>query len=526
MDPEPSASTETDQETLIQPPNPDMVFRDGLRVAIQGCGHGMLDQIYATIEQACRIHSYKVDLLIICGDFQAVRNSRDLLSMAVPPKYRHMGDFYKYYNGSKVAPIPTLFVGGNHEASSHLYELNLGGWVCPNMYYMGGTGVVNVNGIRIAGVSGIYNENNYRRPRFEKPPFDDRSMRSAYHYRAHELFKLNVLSGDIDIFVSHDWPEGITKYGNEARLLAVKQHFRKEVAENRLGSPPLMGVLRKLKPTYWFAAHMHIKFPAVVDHGPALESTAKEEEDDDWTQLEDTLKAKNEDEIDLDMDEDETTPQGEDKKQKQPAQNTQPEIAIPSSSSSPSSATYPSPPTKSTRTHFLALDKLLPRRDFLQILTIPSRNPLPLSNPLRTRLLYDREWLAISRVFEPLDVASGPGLSQFMKSAQNDKRVVKRVNEELKWVNENITDEKLVIPENWVRTAKFQFDDNIKATNSPDKFINPQTETYCNLLGIENKWAPPPHMRISLTPEPQETLHAKTMDAAAEGSDAATGSSN
>ncbi|RVD84915.1 uncharacterized protein DFL_003251 [Arthrobotrys flagrans] len=521
MDPEPSTSTEPSPETSILPPNPDMIFKNGLRVAIQGCGHGMLDQIYATIEQACRIHSYKVDLLIICGDFQAVRNSRDLLAMAVPPKYRHMGDFYKYYNGSKVAPIPTLFVGGNHEASSHLYELNLGGWVCPNIYYMGGTGVVNVNGIRIAGVSGIYNENNYKRPRFEKPPLDDRSMRGAYHYRAHELFKLNALSGDVDIFVSHDWPEGITKYGNEAALLAVKQHFRKEVAEGRLGSPPLMGVLRKLKPSYWFAAHMHVKFPAVVDHGEAPTPTTKDDESD-WTQLEDTLQAKNEDEIDLDTDGDNTPPKNEDKKQKQPVHDTPVETTT---SPSPS-VLYPSPPTTSTRTRFLALDKLLPRRDFLQILTISSRNPLPPSNPLRTRLLYDREWLAISRALEPLDVSSGVGLSQYMKFAQDGKRVAKKVNEELKWVNDNITDEKLVIPENWERTAKLQFDDNIKATKPPDRFNNPQTETFCKLLGIENKWAPPPHMRISLSPAPQERQSQTIYTEIADGREGGLSSAN
>jgi hypothetical protein len=34
-----------------------------------------------------------------------------------------MNTFYKYYSGEKVAPVTTLFIGGNHEASSHLWEL-------------------------------------------------------------------------------------------------------------------------------------------------------------------------------------------------------------------------------------------------------------------------------------------------------------------------------------------------------------------------------------------------------------------
>lgn len=32
------------------------------------------------------------------------------------------------------------------------------------------------------------------------------------------------------------------------------------------GNPPSMDLLLKLKPSYWFAAHMHAKFAAVVGH--------------------------------------------------------------------------------------------------------------------------------------------------------------------------------------------------------------------------------------------------------------------
>jgi len=43
--------------------------------------------------------------------------------MAVPMKYRFMQSFYKYYSGEKKAPIFTIFIGGNHEASNYLWEL-------------------------------------------------------------------------------------------------------------------------------------------------------------------------------------------------------------------------------------------------------------------------------------------------------------------------------------------------------------------------------------------------------------------
>lgn len=54
---------------------------------------------------------------------QAIRNESDLHSLAVPVKYRRLGDFHRYYSGEKVAPILTLVIGGNHEASNYFWEL-------------------------------------------------------------------------------------------------------------------------------------------------------------------------------------------------------------------------------------------------------------------------------------------------------------------------------------------------------------------------------------------------------------------
>lgn len=46
----------------------------------------------------------------------------------------------RYYSGEKKAPVLTVFIGGNHEASNHLQELPYGGWVAPNIYYLGTCG--------------------------------------------------------------------------------------------------------------------------------------------------------------------------------------------------------------------------------------------------------------------------------------------------------------------------------------------------------------------------------------------------
>jgi hypothetical protein len=43
--------------------------------------------------------------------------------MAVSEKFKQMGTFYKYYTGEVFAPVPTIFIGGNHEASNFMQEL-------------------------------------------------------------------------------------------------------------------------------------------------------------------------------------------------------------------------------------------------------------------------------------------------------------------------------------------------------------------------------------------------------------------
>ena len=66
-----------------------------MKIAVEGCAHGELDRIYETIQIIEKKQNVKIDLLLICGDFQAVRNEGDLKSMAVPKKFQKMNTFYK-----------------------------------------------------------------------------------------------------------------------------------------------------------------------------------------------------------------------------------------------------------------------------------------------------------------------------------------------------------------------------------------------------------------------------------------------
>ncbi|XP_055987087.1 lariat debranching enzyme-like [Sorex fumeus] len=346
-----------------------------------------------------------VELLLCCGDFQAVRNEADLRCMAMPPKYRHMQTFYRYYSGEKKAPVLTIFVGGNHEASNHLQELSYGGCVAPNIYYLGLAGVVKYRGVRIGGISGIFKSHDYRKGHFESPPYNSATIRSIYHVRNIEVYKLKQLKQPMDIFLSHDWPRSIYHYGNKKQLLKTKSFFRQEVENNTLGSPAASELLEHFRPTYWFSAHLHVKFAALMQH------------------------------------------QVKDKEQT----------------------------AKSTK--FLALDKCLPHRDFLQVIEVEHEPGAP------AYLEYDVEWLSVLRATNELMNVTGRlsnmpennGLHarwDYSATEESMKEVLERLNHDLR------------VPCNFTVTAACYDPGKPQAQVPLVHRINPQTTEFCAQLGI------------------------------------------
>ena len=90
--------------------------------------------------------------------------------------------------------------------------------------------MINVNGVRIAGLSGIYKGYNYCKGRFEKPPYDKNTLRSVYHIRNVDVFRLKQLrNSPPDIVMSHDWPNGIHKHGDGPSLLRRKPFFKEDI---------------------------------------------------------------------------------------------------------------------------------------------------------------------------------------------------------------------------------------------------------------------------------------------------------
>lgn len=373
-----------------------------MRIAIEGCAHGELDIIYDTVQEIERVNGKKIDLLICCGDFQSIRNLSDLECMSAPDQYKLMNTFYKYYSGEKVAPILTIFIGGNHEASNFLQELSYGGWVAPNIYYLGYANVITIGGIRIAGISGIYKSQDWMQGHYEKPPYTKSTLHSVYHIRNLEIFRLKQLSGNIDIFLSHDWPCGVTKYGDANKLIKIKRHFKTDIENDTLGSSIQMMLLKHHYPSYWFAAHLHCKFAALI------------------------------------------------------------------------------PEENGTRvTKFLALDKCLPKRKFLQILELQHNENLPLT------LNYDLEWLTILYLTNHL-LSVKAGTHYMPGNGCNGRWIYTPTAEEKENIHKKFN-YNLQIPTNFKQTGKPYNPELMDQQNEvPQLIINDQTTKFCDTLGIDD----------------------------------------
>lgn len=137
-----------------------------------------------------------------------------------------------------------------------------------------------------------------------------------------------------------------------------------------------MGLLRNLQPTWWFAAHLHTRFEARVRHYPALETTTTSTSSRSGPQP----RAENPDEITIDDDEVEdrqfdstsggaTVPRVAGSIPPPTPQNPD-EISLDDEIEAVEPPPPLPPPTRETR--FLALDKCLPQRQFLEASPPPS----------------------------------------------------------------------------------------------------------------------------------------------------------
>jgi lariat debranching enzyme len=343
----------------------------------------------------------------------------------------------------------------------------------------------------------------------ERPPFDNSSLRSVYHVRNVDIYRMKCLSKcdtRVDIIASHDWPLGIEQHGNTEELLRKKPYFRAEVERNDLGSPPSREVLDVVQPKWWFAAHLHVKFLATVKH-----------QSDDSKGAGDTAKIA----AQLVPSQVKTKTTAE----KSPTTEHQPNIEGDSSntmsgndqaSDSPEENAAKNNDSKETKfaalestcsvepdltflmTKFLALDKCLPRRQYLSILHVECGSPKE-----DLKLEFDPAWLAILRKTHKLNCAQ-------RRRIDMPETLEEISQDDIQWVVDRLKEKNGQDGENGFCTIPTGFQPTVPLYSDPlfqfgDRcpplpiMGNPQTDYLLDLLELDHVVTVP--FESSLTPE-------------------------
>lgn len=152
-------------------------------------------------------------------------------------------------------------------------------------------------------------------------------------------------------------------------------------------------------------------------------------------------------------------------------------------------------------TKFLALDKVLPNRHFLQILEFPSEIPQE-----QLQLQYDMKWLAILKITHLLEhPKNAMNLPEGIENIFPSEDDIRSIEENYKKIHQRFD---FVIPDNFRPTQPAYDPRNPNVPPQPPYF--PQTDELMELLGEENIFHNPPEFLPENEPMAQKVNETPT----------------
>lgn len=229
------------------------------RILVVGDVHGEFDLLHQYQKR-----NSEVDCCLQVGDIETVRSEDDLEELTGPDKYNVVREFPAYWDGETTLPVPTWFIGGNHEVWSLLHQFDPGQEndpeVTDNLNYLGRVGIRNVQGLTIAFLSGVYGPSSYDDPSGDRLRWaigkDWQKSKRTGHFRHDEVENLleQASDRDVDVLVTHEWPETteFDREGLDPDLLGY-------------GVEPVTELNRLIEPTVHVAGHIHRAVDATLE---------------------------------------------------------------------------------------------------------------------------------------------------------------------------------------------------------------------------------------------------------------------
>lgn len=219
-----------------------------MNICVAGDVHGRIDKFYGCVKKFETELKINFDVILQVGDF-GVWIDADYHD-GVTKFHAGTGDFPIWYREKRSAPVKTYFINGNNEDFNFLGSIKLSGdfEIIKNLFYIPNGTVAEFSSsscggkerLIIAGIGGKYDPEHFNRneaDRYYTKSEIDNLLRYAAENRGNE-------DKSIDIFISHDAPEGVLIEDNDKN-----RYYPKAVG--------LRDLILKIKPKMVFFGHHH-----------------------------------------------------------------------------------------------------------------------------------------------------------------------------------------------------------------------------------------------------------------------------
>lgn len=245
--------------------NPPVLSRPVL-ILLMGDIHGRLNKAVRLIRQVESDAGTAVDFVLQVGDLEAHRHPRDLVSMYAPFRDKQLGDFRHYIDGGQRFPRPLYFIGGNHEPYGRLEESPGGSTLAENIHYLGRAGTVDIKGLKITFLSGIYHPHFFRekRDRLETRIGGDDwiAQLKMSCYRLEEIDRL-CNGGKPHLLLIHEWPYGLVRWEDHEE----GQPRHRKLRYGETGIPLIREIIKKTGPQLAVCGHLHRRYSGWIPNG-------------------------------------------------------------------------------------------------------------------------------------------------------------------------------------------------------------------------------------------------------------------
>ncbi|MDA8158909.1 MAG: metallophosphoesterase [Deltaproteobacteria bacterium] len=239
-----------------------------MNICAAGDVHGRIDKLYGCIKKFESELNTNFDVILQVGDFGIWIN--EFYHDGITKFHKGTGDFPAWYKEKKTAPVKTYFVNGNNEDFNFLNSIKLSGdlQIIKNLFYIPNGTVTDIKvnvknrtkdagnksgedavdadnsgdiqSLIVAGIGGKYDAEHFRyneSDRYYTKREIDNLLKYAEENKGNE-------DKNIDIFISHDAPEGVQIEDSDKN-----RYYPKAVG--------LRDLILKIKPKMVFFGHHH-----------------------------------------------------------------------------------------------------------------------------------------------------------------------------------------------------------------------------------------------------------------------------